>query len=432
MSWLLTGGAGYIGAHVATAMVQSGLNPVILDDLSTGQMSRVPGEVTLVKADVRDTRAVIDTMRAHRVDGIVHLAAKKAVGESVQAPLVYYRENVDGAVSLAEAMVACGVRRLVYSSSAAVYGSPDVDLVTEDAAAVPMSPYGETKLAGEWIFRSLGIPYGVDVMALRYFNVAGAGADHLGDTAALNLIPMVLRAVEQGVAPRIFGDDYPTPDGTCIRDYIHVSDLAEAHVAAVRALEEGSHGFTPVNIARGEGSSVRDVISSVSRAMRRDLVPHVDPRRPGDPPRLVACADRAGKVLGWQALRDLDAMTTSAWACWSAMPSCSASSKPRRTAWLGLSSMRTATSVCTTFAACLRRGCAASRGSILVLSPNRMNSVSGCRVREISAPGTTTEGPWSPPMASSAMRTFWGMDQPWRRRADAGRLRQHPVHGLRR
>ncbi len=312
MTWLLTGGAGYIGAHVLRALRASGRDVVVVDDLSTGRAEVVPADVPLVRADVRDRAAVARVMTEHGVVGVVHLAAKKAVGESVAEPLRYYRENVDGALALAEAMVDAGVARIVYSSSAAVYGDVDVDLVTEDTPTRPMSPYGETKLIGEWVFRDAAVAHGLAVTALRYFNVAGAGSDELVDTAVANLIPMVLRAHARGDRPQIFGADYPTPDGTCIRDYIHVADLADAHVAAAAALEVGGPGFSAYNIGRGTGSSVREVIASVAAAMGVELDPEVVARRPGDPAVLVASADRAAAGLGWKATRDLDAMTASA------------------------------------------------------------------------------------------------------------------------
>jgi UDP-glucose 4-epimerase len=320
MTWLLTGGAGYIGAHVLRSLQASERGVVVVDDLSTGVESKVPDGVPLLRCDVRDRDSLVRAMREHDVDGVVHLAAKKAVGESVEQPLRYYRENVDGVLALAEAAVEAGVRNIVYSSSAAVYGSPDVALVTEDARLSPMSPYGETKVVGEWVLRDLVASQGVSVVALRYFNVAGAASDDLGDVAAFNLIPMVLRAHSRGERAQIFGEDYPTPDGTCVRDYIHVADLAEAHVAAAAYVSDGEPRFVPVNIARGHGASVREVIDSVGRAIGEPLDPVVVDRRAGDPAFLVASADRAREVLGWTASRDLDDMTRSAWSAWRSAP----------------------------------------------------------------------------------------------------------------
>jgi UDP-glucose 4-epimerase len=320
MTWLLTGGAGFIGAHVVRSLQGSGRDVVVLDDLSTGLARKVPAGVPLVQADVCDRDAVAGVLRAHAITGVIHLAAKKAVGESVARPHHYYRENVDGALALTEAMVSEGVTRFVYSSSAAVYGSPDVDVVLESTPTLPVSPYGETKLVGEWIGRDLAVAAGLSVVALRYFNVAGAGGDDLGDVGAFNLIPMVLRAHTRGERPQVFGDDYPTPDGTCVRDYIHVVDLADAHVAAAARTEADEPGFAVYNIGRGVGSSVREVLASVSTAMGLELDVEVTARRAGDPPRLVGSVDLARAELSWTASRDLDAMTTSAWAAWQANP----------------------------------------------------------------------------------------------------------------
>jgi UDP-glucose 4-epimerase len=317
---LLTGGAGYIGSHVARSLLASGRGVVIVDDLSTGLERKVPDGVSLVRASVGDRPALVAALRDHGVTGVVHLAAKKAVGESVERPLYYYRQNVEGALALAEALAEVGVRNVVYSSSAAVYGPTDVDLVTEDTPTLPMSPYGETKLIGEWVFRDAAVAHGLAVVALRYFNVAGAGGDELGDVGAFNLLPMVLRAHTRGEHAQVFGDDYATPDGTCIRDYIHVSDLAEAHVAAAAALEGGASGFEAYNIGRGIGSSVLEVIDAVSAAVGTTLpVDHVA-RRPGDPDLLVASAAKARDGLGWTATRGLDEMAASAWSAWQANP----------------------------------------------------------------------------------------------------------------
>lgn len=316
-TWLLTGGAGYIGAHVLRALRDSGRDVVLLDDLSSGVAAKVPEDVPLVQASVLDRAAVAGALSDYDVTGVVHLAARKAVGESVERPLYYYRENVDGVLSLLEAMAETGTPSLVFSSSAAVYGQPDVDLVREDSPTVPESPYGETKLVGEWAVRDAARVLGLSWTALRYFNVAGAGADDLGDTAVFNLIPMVFRALSEGKRPQVFGDDYPTPDGSCIRDYIHVVDLAEAHVAAAAQCEAG--GAAEVyNVGRGEGSSVFEVMDMVSRVIGRDVGAEVAPRRPGDPPRLVASAERIRERLGWSATRGLEEMVASAWSAWQA------------------------------------------------------------------------------------------------------------------
>jgi UDP-glucose 4-epimerase len=314
MTWLVTGGAGYIGAHVVRAMVADGREVVALDDLSTGDAARVQG-APLVVASVLDRPALDKAIAEHGVTGVVHIAAKKQVGESVADPLLYYRENLIGLTTLLEAVRDAGVDRFVFSSSAATYGLPDVDLVTEDTPAVPLSPYGETKLVGEWLMRDCAAAFGLRSLALRYFNVAGAAAPELGDPGVFNLVPMVFRALEAGERPQVFGGDYPTPDGTCVRDYVHVADIADAHLAAARALDEGA-GSATYNIGRGEGSSVLEVLDVIGRVTGRDTTPEVVDRRPGDPARVVAAVDRIRAGLGFTASRDLTEMVDSAWAGW--------------------------------------------------------------------------------------------------------------------
>jgi UDP-glucose 4-epimerase len=218
-------------------------------------------------------------------------------------------------VALLDACRDEGVDKVVFSSSAATYGLPDVDLVTEDTPGVPLSPYGESKLIGEWVLRHCERAYGMRAMNLRYFNVAGCAAPELGDTGVFNLVPMVFERLEAGQRPRVFGADYPTPDGTCVRDYVHVADIADAHLAAARALERGDAGVT-YNIGRGEGSSVLDVLRVIGDVTGRDTTPDVVDRRPGDPARIVAAVDRIHEGLGFTARHDLPAMVDSAWAGW--------------------------------------------------------------------------------------------------------------------
>ncbi|MFG3316861.1 UDP-glucose 4-epimerase GalE [Streptomyces sp. NPDC048171] len=318
MSWLVTGGAGYIGAHVVRALVDGGEHVVVYDDLSTGSTDRVPDGVPLVVGSVLDGALLEGAIRDHAVTGVVHIAGKKQVAESVERPLHYYRENVTGLATLLEAMTATGVGRLVFSSSAAVYGMPDVDLVTEDTPCLPLSPYGETKLAGEWLINAAARAHGIRAASLRYFNVAGAAAPELSDSGVFNLIPMVFERLEAGDAPRVFGDDYATPDGTCVRDYIHVEDIAAAHLAAARRLADAPEGTAlTLNVGRGEGSSVREMVDRILKVTgRQDTAPRVSPRRPGDAARVVASADRAREELGWTARHDLDAMIESAWQGW--------------------------------------------------------------------------------------------------------------------
>ncbi|MEU8955813.1 UDP-glucose 4-epimerase GalE [Streptomyces sp. NPDC048518] len=317
MTWLITGGAGYIGAHVVRAMTEAGERAVVYDDLSTGVAERVPDGVPLVVGSVLDEERLTRTFAEHAVTGIVHLAGKKQVGESVERPLHYYRENVEGLRALLDAAVASGVAHVVFSSSASVYGMPDVDLVTEETPCLPMSPYGETKLAGEWLVAAAGRAHGLATASLRYFNVAGAAAPELADTGVFNLVPMVFEKLTDGEAPRIFGADYPTPDGTCVRDYIHVVDLAEAHVATARALASAAPGTAlTLNIGRGEGVSVREMTDLINEVTGYDTPAEVTARRPGDPARVVASADRIATELGWAAKRDVREMVGSAWEGW--------------------------------------------------------------------------------------------------------------------
>ncbi|MFI9118716.1 UDP-glucose 4-epimerase GalE [Streptomyces bikiniensis] len=320
MTYLITGGAGYIGSHVVRAMTQAGERVVVLDDLSTGYETRVPEGVPLVVGSTLDREVLDRTIAEHGVTGVVHLAAKKQVGESVELPLHYYRENVIGLTVLLEAVAAAGVRNFLFSSSASVYGMPDVDLVTEETPCLPLSPYGETKLAGEWLVRATGAAHGISTACLRYFNVAGAATPELADTGVFNLVPMVFERLDAGEAPRIFGDDYDTPDGTCVRDYIHVEDLADAHLVAARKLAEWAEAGEPrdltVNIGRGEGVSVTEMVALINEITGHTTEPLVTPRRPGDPARVVASADRIAAELGWKARHDVRDMIESAWAGW--------------------------------------------------------------------------------------------------------------------
>ncbi|MFI2779901.1 UDP-glucose 4-epimerase GalE [Streptomyces sp. ALB3] len=317
MTWLITGGAGYIGAHVAKAMTGAGERVVVLDDISTGIETRLPADVTLVRGSASDREVLDRVLSEHAVTGVVHLAAKKQVGESVEKPLLYYRENVTGLGVLLEAVVAAGVRRFLFSSSAAVYGVPDVELITEATPCAPINPYGETKLAGEWLVRATGRAHGMSTACLRYFNVAGAAAPELADTGVYNVVPMFFDRLTRGEAPRIFGEDYPTPDGTCVRDYIHVADLAEAHLAVARHLDQDpGGGDLTVNIGRGEGVSVRRLAELVGEVTGLRTEPVIEPRRPGDAARAVASAARMTEELGWTAHRGMREMVESAWEGW--------------------------------------------------------------------------------------------------------------------
>ncbi|GAA0412451.1 UDP-glucose 4-epimerase GalE [Streptomyces luteireticuli] len=318
MTWLITGGAGYIGAHVARAMTEAGERVAVLDDLSSGNAERLAPEVTLVRGSVLDRDVLDRALKELDVTGVVHLAAKKQVGESVEKPLLYYRENLHGLTVLLEAVVDAGVRSFVFSSSAAVYGMPDVDLVTEETPCHPINPYGETKLAGEWLVRAAGAAHGISTACLRYFNVAGAARPELADTGVFNIIPMMFDRITRGERPLVFGDDYATPDGTCVRDYIHIEDLATAHLAAARALDEqpGSGDLT-LNVGTGRGVSVREMADLIGEVTgRTDLVPETRPRRAGDPARVVAANDLIGRRLGWSPRHDVRSMVVSAWEGW--------------------------------------------------------------------------------------------------------------------
>jgi UDP-glucose 4-epimerase len=318
-TWLLTGGAGYIGPHIARAFLDSGRNVVIIDDLRNGFAENVPEGVTLINSPLSNGDLVESTLRDHNVTGVVHLAALKAVGESVELPLHYYRQNMDGMLTLMERMQTVGVRKMVFSSSAAVYGEVAVETVTEETPRMPTSPYGETKLFGEWMMKAMHIAGHLDAVALRYFNVAGSGAPELGDRGVNNLIPMVFRALESGKAPQVFGGDWDTRDGSCVRDYIHVVDLADAHLAAAAKLESlasDEHLLRTYNIGSGDGTTVLEVIDAALRISGIPIEPVVVPRRAGDTPRIVADPAAALRDLGWSAKHNLEDMVSSAWASW--------------------------------------------------------------------------------------------------------------------
>jgi UDP-glucose 4-epimerase len=317
MTWLLTGGAGYIGAHIIRAFREVGLDVVVLDDLSTGIRENVPDDVPFFDASVEDATAVRKALREHSVTGVLHLAAKKAVGESVEQPLLYWADNVGGTRAVLQACLDEGVDRVLFSSSAAVFGEPPVELVTEVTPAAPISPYGETKLVGEWMLRDVATATGLRWVALRYFNVAGAGAPELADRSVNNLVPMVFQRLTDGENPQLFGDDYPTRDGSCVRDYIHVIDLAEAHAAAAQRLDDGPLGEV-YNVGRGEGVTVKEVLATVREVTGIDFVVDVVGRRPGDAPSYFADATKIREQLGWTARLDLRDMVDSAWQAWRA------------------------------------------------------------------------------------------------------------------
>lgn len=314
MTVLVTGGAGYIGSHVVRLLAERGDEVVIVDDMSNGIASRVSGhaieEIDLAASDAEE--ALVSVMQRHGVEAVIHFAAKKQVGESVERPVWYYRQNVNGLANLLAAIDRRDVERLVFSSSAAVYGIPDVNLVEEDIDCRPINPYGQTKLIGEWMIDNARTATNLKAVKLRYFNVAGAGWPDLADTAVMNLIPIVLDRVKRGEQPVIFGSDYDTPDGTCIRDYIHVKDLAEAHIAALDYLATGQTSQSSFNVGTGEGASVAEVIDAMASGLNQEIVPISGERRAGDPPKLVADVSRIAAELSWKAEFRLEDIVESA------------------------------------------------------------------------------------------------------------------------
>jgi UDP-glucose 4-epimerase len=313
MTWLVTGGAGYIGAHVVRAFRAQGLEAAVLDDLSSGHRGFVPEDVPFVQGSILDTPLLVRTLAEHDVTGVVHVAGFKYAGVSVQRPLHTYEQNVTGTVSVLKAMAETDVDKVVFSSSAATFGTPDVDIVTEETATRPESPYGESKLIGEWLLRDQATATGLTHTSLRYFNVVGSGSDEVYDTSPHNLFPLVIEALLEGRTPRINGDDYPTPDGTCVRDYIHVADLAVSHVAAAKALEAGTTLAPVYNLGSGDGLSVRQIMDAMARVTGIDFEPEVHPRRPGDPARIVASGELAARDLDWKMRHTVDEMVRSAW-----------------------------------------------------------------------------------------------------------------------
>lgn len=314
MTTLVIGGAGYIGAHVVQLLLERGESVAVVDDLSTGFRNRI-GDAPLIEQDVTADGAVEvleREMRERGVKAVIHFAAHKQVGESVEKPEMYWHDNIGGLANVLDAAARAGVRDFVFSSSAAVYGTPDVDLVDEELECRPINPYGATKYVGEWMLADAERAHGMRTVALRYFNVAGAGSPELADSLVMNLVPIVLDTLECGKNPKVFGNDYDTPDGTCIRDYVHVEDLADAHVAALGYLENDEREYRVFNVGTGEGSSVLEVIDAIGRAMEIEITPEIAPRRAGDPARLVCSTERIEKALGWKSSKDLDDIVRSA------------------------------------------------------------------------------------------------------------------------
>ncbi len=312
---LVTGGAGYIGSHTAHLLRHRGFDPVVVDDLSRGHRHNVSG-IPFHHLSLADTGSLARVLSYEKIDAVVHFAAYIAVGESTRAPELYFSNNTCGSLSLLTAMAEAGVGKLVFSSTAAVYGDPDSVPIPEDAPIRPVSPYGESKAMVEKILGWMDLCRGIRSVALRYFNACGAdpdfplGEEHEPET---HLIPLLFRAVQTGQPITVFGDDYPTPDGTCIRDYIHVRDLAEAHILALNHLLSGG-ASAAFNAGAGAGYSVKEVIQAVEKVTGRKVPFTLGPRREGDPPSLVANSNRLKSALGWQPrYTSLEEIVSTAW-----------------------------------------------------------------------------------------------------------------------
>lgn len=315
MSWLVTGGAGYIGSHIVKSFIQAGMTPVVLDDFSTGHREFLAEEVEILEGSLLDENFVAKSVTA-RFEGVIHLAGYKYAGESVKRPLHTYKQNVEATVNLLSAMESQGIKFLVFSSSAAVYGTPSEERVTEDTQVNPESPYGESKLIGEWLVRNQFKSSALNATSLRYFNVVGSGSPGIVDLSPFNLFPLLFRALSNGQIPHINGDDFPTPDGTCVRDYVHVEDVAAAHVSAAKQLSEGIELSPLYNLGAGTGTSVAEIMTAASRVTGIAFNPEIRKRRLGDPARIVADGTKASIDLGWKNSYSIDEMLETAWSAW--------------------------------------------------------------------------------------------------------------------
>ncbi|WP_303868121.1 UDP-glucose 4-epimerase GalE [Acetobacterium wieringae] len=317
MKVLVCGGAGYIGSHVVRVLVERGYQVVVLDNFSTGHPRAVPKEAVIEEGDIRDRVFIKQVFQAHPIDCVMHFCANSLVGESMVEPLKYYHNNVYGTLCLLETMVEHAVKRFVFSSTSAVYGEPEQSPITENSSKKPTNTYGETKLAVEKMLPWLDQAYGLKSMTFRYFNAAGAhpsgeiGEDHNPET---HLLPLILKtALGQRDKISIFGEDYPTPDGSCIRDYIHVMDIAAAHILGMEKLLVGG-GSDVYNLGDGKGFSVKEVIARTRAITGKDFVVEIADRRAGDPAELIASSQKAQQELGWKPVHsDLDTIIKTAW-----------------------------------------------------------------------------------------------------------------------
>jgi UDP-glucose 4-epimerase len=308
---LVVGGAGYIGAHVAYLLQENGYGVRIYDDFSNGLKSRIEGKFSdVVIGDVLDRQALISACEG--IDAVIHLAAKKAVGESVDNPLKYYENNVGGTLNLLAAMSLKGVKKIVFSSTAAVYAPSEKLAIAEDDLTKPLSPYGRTKLLSEKLISAVARAEGLSSISLRYFNVVGALRDEFADNSKDNLVPKVFAALRAGKNPEIYGSDYPTKDGSCIRDYIHISDLAKAHLVALEKVFSTKVDEV-YNVGSGTGYSVTEMINQIAESIGKPISPTLSPRRPGDTAQLIASIAKIERDLGWKPERSLKEMIDSAW-----------------------------------------------------------------------------------------------------------------------
>lgn len=314
---LILGGAGYIGSHAVRELLAQGKKVVVVDSLETGHRASLPNDVPFYQVDIRDESALNHVFETHAISAVIHFCANSLVGESVEAPLKYFDNNIGGAISLLKVMKAHEVRHIVFSSTAAVYGEASDAYITESTPLNPTNPYGESKRIMELLFKWADEAYGIKFVSLRYFNVAGAASDaSIGEAHGVetHLIPLVLQVpLGQRSHITIFGDDYPTEDGTCIRDYIHVEDLIQAHLLALDYLTSAQKSDV-FNLGIGNGFSVKEVIACAERVTGQPIPVLMGERRAGDPPRLVACADKARQVLGWEPKRiELETIVEDAW-----------------------------------------------------------------------------------------------------------------------